>query len=261
MINLAIAIAVSAVLYLGFGFLLGGGDFNPWYGILPGLIGLVAVYLYMMRRTLQQVEVIMGKGQQELIKLQQMTQRPGQRPNPQRVNEVINRAVGIIKGAYKYKIWQFLLEQQINAQIGTLYYMQKDYDTAEPYLNNSFFKNWIAQAMLAVIHFRRRDYTTMEEVFERAVKANKKESSLWALYAWCMWKNKKRDAAIAILTRAKEHSTDKRIEDSRLALQNNQKLDMHVWDQNWYQFQLGRPPQMKMPQQRQAKGSKRSIYR
>ncbi|MEL6179645.1 MAG: hypothetical protein AAFS10_11870, partial [Myxococcota bacterium] len=197
MINLAIAIAISAAAYLAFGLGLGGGQFNVWYGILPAIIALVVAYLLLARRSLKQLEVITNRAASEMGRMQeQMMARPGKNPSKKEMRERVERIIGILKEGYTLSRWQFLVEAQINSQIGVLYYSLREFDEAEPYLTNSFFKNWIAQAMLATIYFRRRKYDTMEEVFERAVKSNEKESLLWALYAWCLWKNKDRDGAI-----------------------------------------------------------------
>jgi tetratricopeptide (TPR) repeat protein len=247
MINLAIALAIAAATLLLSGFVLGGGDFNLWYGLLPAVIAAVVAYLLLMRRTLQQVEATMGRAQQELMQLQALAMTPSVN-NQAKIKEHFARAIEIMKEAHRFDRWQFLIDTQINGQVGMLYYLQKEFDQAEPYLRNSFYKNWIAQAMLALTHFRRREYDKMEEVFERAVKANKKDSLLWALYAWCQFKNDKPEAAIRILARAKESVTDERINSNLLSLQNKEKMDMEGWGEQWYQFHLVLPPQARMQQ-------------
>ncbi len=263
MINLAIAIGSALLVLLAFGFALGGGEFNFWYGILPSLIALVAVYLYLVRRTLKQVEAIMNRAQVELAKAQKLAMRPNARPSEDKIKEIFNRAIGIIKEAYKLGRWQFLLEPQINSQVGALHYAQKEYDKALPYLENSFTRTWMSQGMLAAIYFRRKEYDKMKETFEKATHANKKQSLLWALYAWCLWKNKDRDGAIAVLNRAKGFVQDERIEGNLLALQNKKKMNLNGWNEMWYQFHFAKPPGMK-PQQYHPfarKISKRSVYR
>ncbi|PJB31471.1 MAG: hypothetical protein CO109_09805, partial [Deltaproteobacteria bacterium CG_4_9_14_3_um_filter_65_9] len=189
MYNLFIAIAAMIVAYVLTGFALGGGGFNPWYGTIPGLAALIGVYLLLARRTYQQVEAVMNLAQVELMKLQQTIQRAaasGKAPTPTQLNEGADKAISIMKRGLAYARWQFLVEQQINGNIGILLYSSRRMEDAVPFLKTSFYKNWIAQAMLACIHFKRREYDAMEEVFEKAVKANEKESLLWATYAWCV---------------------------------------------------------------------------
>ncbi len=261
MINLAIAIAAAAVLYFGFGFALGGGSLNPWYGIVPGLIALVGVYLFLVRRTMKQLEAIMGRAQVELQKMQEKAMRVGGRPSQKQMDDMMNNAIAIMKEGYSLGSWQFLVRQQINGQVGALLYHQRKYDAAEPYLRNSFYKNWVSQAMLAVIHFRAKKYDDMTVAFEKGVKANAKESLLWALYAWCLWKNQQADDAIAVLTRAKENVTDERIDQNLLALQNRKKMRMEGWREMWFMFALVKPKQPKMQNPFGGKMHKKSIYR
>lgn len=267
MINLAISLAAGLVTLLLFGFALGGGQFNVWYGLLPAVIVIIGAYVYLMRRTLNQVEAVMTRAQGELMKIQQIAARPSANVQ-QRMNEQFDKAAAVMKEAYQFSRWQFLVESQINAQLGSLYYLKKDFEAAEPFLHGAFYKNWMAQAMLALILFRRRDYAKMTEVFENAVKANKDEAMLWSLYAWCLWKNKQTDEAIAVLSRGKQHNaTNQNLEINLLALQNKQKFDMRIWGEIWYQFHLDKPPQEQLQQHQQqqmaamGKISRRGTYR
>ena len=261
MINLAISIAAAAVLYFGFGFALGGGSLNPWYGIVPALIALVGVYLLLVRRTMKQLEAIMARAQTELQKMQEKAMRVGGRPNQKQMDDMMNTAIGIMKEGYALGKWQFLVDQQINGQVGALLYHQRNYEAAEPYLRNYFYKNWVSQAMLAVILFRRKEYTAMTEAFEKGVKANEKESLLWALYGWCLWKNNQIDDAIAVLSRAKEAVTDERIEQNLLALQNKKKMRMEGWREMWFMFALAKPKQPKAQNPFGGKMHKKAMYR
>ena len=260
MINLAIAIAILILTTVGFGFLFGRGDLVIWYGLIPGVIAFIVSYLLLARRTLKQLEQVMNRAQHELMKLQESMSKSGRKPSKQQMEDRMNRAVDIIKEGYSLKSWQFLVESQLNGQIGALLYSNRKFNEAETYLRNGFFKQWLPQAMLATIYFRKREYGKMEEAFERACKSNKKESLLWGVYAWCLWKNKDRDGAIKVLSRSQEHITDPRIESNLLALQNNKKMKMEKWD-NWYQFQLEKPSQAKMQSPFGRRGSRRAMFR
>ena len=146
-------------------------------------------------------------------------------------------------------------------QIGSLLFHQRRYDAAESYLRNSFYKNWVAQAMLAVLFFRQRKYDEMSVAFEKGVKANAKESLLWAVYAWCLWKNNRTDEAIAVLNRAKATVSDERIDANLLALQNKKKMRMDGWREMWFMFGLAKPKQPRMSNPFGGKMHKKSIYR
>lgn len=229
MYNLLIAIAAGLVTTLVFGFAVGGGDFSFVYGIVPGVIALLGVYIWLARRSMKQVQALAEKAQQQLQ------------------NRNIDRAVEIFKSGYPIGKWQFLVRSQIDAQIGTLLYVAQRFDEAEPYLKNAFAKNWTARAMLGVLYYKRRKFDEMETVFEEAVSANKKEALLWNLYAYCLWKSKQRDKAIDVLNRGLDHlDGHDQTERNLKALKNNRKMKMRSWNQMWYQFHLDR-----MPMQRQ----------
>ncbi len=259
MINFAISIVAGIAALVLFNLILGG----IWYAILPAVVIFVGVYFVLMRRTLKQVEAIMLRAQADLARIQESAMKGRQRVTEQQLKEKMIQAIEVIKQAYQYNNWQFLVESQVNTQVGTLLFAVKEYDQAEPYLRNAFLANSMSQAMLAVIYFRKRQYEKMEEAFERSLKRTKKDSIVWGVFAWCLWKNKDRDGAIKILNRAKEHTTDERIEANLLALQNKEKMDMEPWGQAWYQFQLVKPNQQRMIKQLQPRqrGGKKALYR
>ena len=126
-----------------------------------------------------------------------------------------------------------------------IHYLHRE--TGSTYLENAMGRHWIAKAMLAVLHFKRKQYGEMKTIFEKTVKRAKKESFVWNLYAWCLWKTNDRDGAIDVLSRGLEYvKEDQRLEGNRLALQNKKKMKMRGWSEMWYQFHLDKPPQPKM---------------
>ncbi len=229
MYNLLISIATGVIVTLIFGFIFGSGGFALIYGIVPGIIALFAVYVWLARRTLAQVQALGEQAQKQLQ------------------NRNIDRAVDIFKSGYPLGKWQFFVKGQLDAQIGTILYVAQRFDDAEPFLRNAFAKNWTARGMLGVLYYKRRKFDDMETVFEEAVTANKKQALLWNVYAYCLWKSKQRDKAIDVLNRAVDaldghQQTEKNLQ----ALKNNRKMKMRSWNQLWYQFHLDR-----MPMQRQ----------
>jgi tetratricopeptide (TPR) repeat protein len=261
MINLLIAIGSAVFALLLFGFGIGGGEFRFWYGFVPALLVLVGVYFFLARWVFKQVEAVMLRAQGELAglqddmaKIQEEARSPKvmTRPSAQKelqarwehsMKERFDRAIEVFKTGYRWSRWQFLIQGQISGQIGMLYYLRQEFDKAEPYLKESYAKLWIARAMLAVHHFRRKEYDKSKAEFETAVKSNKGEAMLWSIYAWCLWKNQDRDGAIKVLGRAQQEGVKHElILAQHLALQNNQKMQMEGWGEQWYQFHLAKPP-------------------
>jgi tetratricopeptide (TPR) repeat protein len=230
-----------------------GAIFGRWtYGIFPGIIVGVVVLVLLGRRVMKDVEARMQKVQALLAT---------QERSPAKMKARVNEAIGVLKGAMKWDRWQPLVAGQLAGQIGQLYFMSERTDEAEPYLVKSSSRNWMAKAMLATIQFRRRDHDAMKANFEAAAKHSKKESLLWNMYAWCMWKQDNIDDAIAILNRAMEHvASDERTQRNLNALKNGKKMKMKGWDMMWYQFRLEKMPQPVHPMQSRQKGNK-AMYR
>lgn len=248
MYNLLIALGTTIVGLLIFGFALGNGQFRPAYGIVPGLMAGIGLYIYLARRSMNKAQELMLAAQAILSQAQPQGNK---QPNPKIVQDTVDKAIALLKSGYVLGKWQFLIKQQLDGQIGQLLYMIKRYDVAEKYLKKSLKRNWIARAMLGAAYYKRKKFKKMGEVFEEAVTANKKESLLWNLYAYCLWKQNKREDAIKIINRALEHVPgDERTKANLKALQNNKKMKMRGWNMMWYQFHLDQPPAIKSPQMR-----------
>lgn len=229
MYNLLISLAAGLITTVVFSSIFGQGAWSILYGIVPGGLVLLGSYIWLARRSIRQLQAIGDAAQGQLQ------------------SRNIDGAIEVFKTGYPIGKWQFMITGQIDAQIGTILFVAQRYDEAEPYLKRSFAKNWTARAMLGVLYYKRRKFDRMEEVFEDAVVANKKEALLWNLYAYCLWKAKKRDKAIDVLNRAtKAVEGNEATERNLKALKNGRKMKMRSWNQLWYQFHLDR-----MPMQRQ----------
>ena len=154
----------------------------------------------------------------------------------------VDNAVRILETAYAYNKWQFLVEAQINAQIGGIYFMQRKFKEAEPYLRKAFSRQWNAQGMLAAIHFRRHQLDEAVQVMEKAVKYGKKEALAWGLYAYMLDKAGRREAALDVLQRGTAKIPDNEpIKTNILRLQNRERMKMKPFGDDWYQFGFETP--------------------
>ncbi len=237
MINLIISIVASAAVFAGVGFLFGGGDFKPLYGIVPAIFVFAGVYFYLAKRTFNKVQTVMMLAQQQL-------QSGGNNKNQQK--KLVSTAVETMKQAYPLAKQQFFIKPQIDGQIGSLLFMSKQFKDAEPYLQNAFKRNWTPHAMLAVLYYKSDKIDLMKSTFETAVSSTKKEALLWNLYAFCLWKKKLNSDAVEVLNRAVTHvETDEKTQNNLKALKNKKKMKMRGWNMLWYQFHLDSPPQAK----------------
>lgn len=240
MLNLFFSLLAGAAAFFAAGYFGAHAteSFRAVYGIVPGVLVMLIVYVLLGRRVLKKFEHLSKQVEAELVKASD----PGRRGSKKQRDMAWERAVGILESGYSLRWWQFFMKSQIEGQIGILRYVNGDLENARPNLENAFIKNWLAQAMLGAIHFKAKDYDAMRLAFEKAVRAGKKESLAWGVYSWCAWRAGDRDEAIEILNRAKKKISDERLEANLKALQNNRKMKMEGWREMWYQFQLVRPP-------------------
>ncbi len=173
---------------------------------------------------------------QELSKIQSLETRKRMMP------KIMDKAVEIFNKGYKYQLFQIGLAGNLNAQIGTIYFIQNRYDEAEPYLARALVLSGSAIAMHACIMYNKKDYNAMQASFERAVKFNPKQSLIWNTYAWCRLHAGNVDEAIHILNRCAAFLPNDQITQANLdLLKNNGTMRMAEFGEAWYQFKLEEP--------------------
>jgi len=155
--------------------------------VLPGVIVLVVVYFMLARSIGKQMEAKMLFVQSEFQK--------------QRFEHGLKLLQDIKK---QYGNWQFFTKSSIDGQIGSVYYMRQDFAKAKPFLENSFSRHWVAKAMLAVLHYRKKEYAQMDKVFEQATGFSGKQGLLWSLWAYCHSRLGHHEKAISILLQGKK---------------------------------------------------------
>lgn len=240
MYNLIIAVAAGVGTFFGINAWLG----IWWQALAPAIIALPGVYVYLSRRSWKQLENTIRDSYKIL---EPLSQRVDLAQNKHRRNTLIDEAIKRLKEGYNLASWQFMVKSQIDAHIGVLLFRDKqDTSAALPYLEKSFKRNWLAQAMLAIIYMKKHKPEKMEETFEMAVRLSKKEALLWNVYAYCLNKIKKREKAIEVLGRARKIlPNNQHLIENLVALQNNKKMRMKVFNEQWYQFHLEKPPQQR----------------
>jgi hypothetical protein len=243
LISLAVAIALGAGATLAFG---------GWlYAIIPFLLVFVLAYFLLARRSFRQVEAIsreVGAIIEQASKQASGTRK--QRQAAQLISAAMDRAIGVLRNAYKVGLWQFGVKSQIDAQIGQLLFMDKRFDQARPYLTTGFARIWTTRTMLAVCHFKGKEWAKMSAAFDEAMKNNKKQGIVYSVYAWCLMQAKsmgdaseRQNKALAVLSQGKEATDGK---DPILlrnldAVRNGKKLNMGGYQQQWWMFHLEQP--------------------
>ncbi len=223
MYNILISFAAAIVDYLLFYFF--APAWWPWWGsLIMATVVLLGVFYFISRYIMKQVMAIMDTVGKDI---------QGQR---------LEKAVRELQGALKYSKWQIYVDGQINAQIGMIYYMKRDFNDAFPYLEKAFFKNWVAMGILAISYMKRSKNEKMRETFEKALQGTPKESLLWNLYAYCLTEIGDNAKAKEVLDRGlKKLPGDERIIYNIEALNEGKKMKMKNFGEMWLQFHLERP--------------------
>jgi len=245
MYNLLISIAVGAVLFVVTG-LIGGS----WLaGAIPALLGLGIVYFLLARRSGQQLQAIMERAMAEFQSLEGHAQPRTQREANQLMalqKEKIKAGRAIMEEGFKLSRWQFLVDQQIHAQLGAIEYMQQNYDTARGHLEKAWSRQWQAQAMLACMDFRDRDIDAALTRMKATEGPGGSDALFWGIHAWIAYKGGQREEALAVLSRGLEkHEGSAALKGMKKALANKKPVRMDAFAPGWYQFFPEDMPQAK----------------
>lgn len=202
---------------------------SPVASIVPGILVAVIVYFLAARRVAMKAQAAMMEAVTEIQK--------------GRVDRGIALLLDVKK---KYQWWQFFTASSIDGQIGSLYFMRQDFQRAKPFLEKSFAKHWNARAMLAILAFKKKDYAKMDKIFETAARYSPKQGLLWSVWAYCYFKNGNITKAIEILRSGEKKlgELDRNLIANLSNLQNNKKMKMNGYGQEWLQFHLEPLPQM-----------------
>jgi tetratricopeptide (TPR) repeat protein len=225
-INLLLSLGVAiAVVVLGIPL-----NIKLWITIPAGIVAGGALFIYLGRKVQSELEAIFTRAG-ELLKKQKF-----------------DPAIEIMREGYKLGPRQFLVKGSIDGQIGVIQYMRQKKDEAEPLLKSASMHHYIAKAMLAILQFQRGEKKAAKETFDLCLKTAKKESLLYAVYAYLLVEMGERDAAIDTLNKGlKVCKDDERLVTNRNLLQNGKAMKMKVYGEQWYQFLLERPKMVQEP--------------
>ena len=208
-------------------------------GIIPGTLVFIGAYIGLAFRTGKKLQAVVKDVQAELSSIG---------GNQKEAKVKADKSIKMLEAALPLARWQFLIEGEVQSQIGMIKFLFKDHDGAMAAFAKSSSRNYLTRAFAASVHYQRQKFDLMEKAFEDAVKSGKKDGMVWAAYAWCLQQQKKDDEALKVLARAVEaNPSDEKLKSGLTALQNGKKLKMKAWEPMWWQFGLEGPP-MQQPQ-------------
>ena len=241
MYNLLISAGAALAAFLLLKFAAG---LSWWIALLVALALFLGIFYLISRVVMKKVMAVMETATKDL--------------QAQRVEKGIRE----LQSAFRYGKWQIYVTGQINAQIGMIYYMKRDFAAAFPYLEKAFFKNWVAMGMLAISYMKRNKKDKMIETFEKAVQATPKESLLWNLYAYCLAETGDTGKAKGVLEKGlKKLPGDEKTRQNLELLQEGKKMKMKGYGEMWLQFHLESIGTIQKQQMAAMGGMKRRMVR
>jgi len=161
MYNLIISVTAALI-----GLLL-GAQFGSWTtGIVPAIILFIAAWIVLMRRISKQVETIMMVAGQEF--------EAGR----------VESGKKLVESARPLGRWQFLLEEQIDGQLGSIEYMQRNYKAARKILLRAGKRNWQSVGMLAAMDIRTGAKDKAVSRMQEVKRAGKKDPTMWGVLTY-----------------------------------------------------------------------------
>ncbi|MDO3377024.1 tetratricopeptide repeat protein [Geoalkalibacter halelectricus] len=215
-----------------------------WLSTLISLVVFTVCYLILTRMVMKKVAALMDTAQRDL--------QAGR----------VDKAIKTLESGHRFSAWQFYVKGQINAQIGTLLFMRRDFNKAFDYLQKGFVRHWVAMGMLGICYMKRNQTTKMVETFDRAVAANKKEPLLWNLYAYCLERVGDKEKAIQIMEKGiKKVGGDENLSANLQALKEGRRMKMRLYGDLWYQFHLEKPGAVVKEQTKAVMGRRKIVRR
>lgn len=233
---LSFAVAAVAGLLVG---ALTSVAFTWWAGILPALAVFAGVYFFSIYRVNKLVSATM----------------PGVMAAAQKRD--LDGAVNLLKAIRaRFARWAPFLGSQIDGQIGSILFMKKDFEKARPFLEAAFVRSWDAKLMLAVMKSGALDAKKLKKqelsldgvdaMLEKTARFADKQGLMWSTWAWLHWSNGNSKRALELLHRGKDKlgESDPHLSQNLLALQNDKKMKMKGYGDQWYAFHLEAHPLM-----------------
>ena len=240
MLNILIALACSA---LSSALMMRFVTPNIWITMAVSSVIFALIFLLLTRIAMKKVGALMEVAQRDMLANRS------------------EKAIKELQDGLKYGAWQIYVKQQIFSQIGTIYYLKRDFKEAVAYLEKGFVRNWVSTSMLAITYMKKNKTSKMVETFEKAVSANRKEPMVYAVYAFCMDRVGERAKAIEVLNKGVKKTSDEHLQENVALLESGKKMKMKGFGDMWYQFHLEKQGAIIKKQTKAMTGRRKQVLR
>lgn len=240
MLNILISVACSA---LSSALMMRFVSPNMWIAMAVSAVVFAAIFMLLTRLTMKKVGALMEVAQRDMM-----------------ANRT-DKAIKELQNGLKYGAWQIYVKQQIHSQIGTIYYLKRDFKEAVPFLEKGFVRNWVGMAMLAITYMKKNKTSKMIETFGKAVSGNRKEPMVYAVYAFCLDRVGERSKAVEVLKKGISKTSDERLQENMDLLGAGKKMKMKAFGDMWYQFHLEKQGAIIKKQTKAMTGRRKQVLR
>ena len=217
---------------------------NLWITMAVSMVVFALVFMLLTRIIMKKVGAVMEVAQRDML-----------------ANRG-DKAVKELQDGLKYGSWQVYVKPQIYSQIGTIYYLKRDFKAAVPFLEKGFVRNWVSMSMLAITYMKKNQTSKMVETFGKAVSGNRKEPMVYAVYAFCMDRIGERSKAIDVLKKGvSKTGGDENLQDNLDLLEAGKKMKMKGFGDMWYQFHLEKQGAIIKKQTKAMTGRRKQVLR
>jgi len=219
MYSLLISLGIGLVAGLLLGFLV-----NVGLGIFLGLFAFFAAFIFFQRFFSKKLQAVFMAANLEIQKQQ------------------FDRAIEALKEGYRYNKYAFLVQAQIDTQIGIILYSQKKFGEAYKYLKNSNPRIMMGYLMYIIGCIKNKKTENIDKNIDLLIRFNKKDPFVYSAIAYIYEEElDNRDKALETLTKAAKVMPDNpKIKEHLLAFQNNKEFKMEKYGEQWYQLMLDR---------------------
>ena len=216
---------------------------NIWITMAVSMVVFALIFMLLTRIIMKKVGAVMDVAQRDMLA------NRGE------------KAVKELQEGLKYGAWQIYVKPQIYSQIGTIYYLKRDFKEAIPFLEKGFVRNWVSMSMLAITYMKKNKTSKMVETFGKAVSGNRKEPMVYAVYAFCMDRIGERGKAIEVLKKGAAKTSDERLQENMALLEAGKKMKMKGFGDMWYQFHLEKQGAIIKKQTKAMTGRRKQVLR
>jgi len=197
---------------------------NVGLGIFLGIFAFLAAFIFFQRTFSKKLQAVFMAANIEIQK------------------QHFDRAIEILKEGYRYNKYAFLVQAQIDTQIGIIIYSQKKFGEAFKYLKNSNPRIMMGYLMYIIGCIKNKNTENIDKNIDLLIRFNKKDPFVYSVVAYLYEEELgNRDKALETLTKAAKIMPDNpKIKEHLLAFQNNREFKMDKYGEQWYQLMLDR---------------------